>query len=194
MAKHFQKFSNIIDHEIQVGNSINWTKTYDGKTVKYYHNGNLRLERAVEPGVIYVFNAQRGAESLQKVAAPKDPKMKMFWEYGFFQGHFQKPHVSSRYQLIATYDVQSEEDDYLLEWNRNDSTSDESWIDFTRSNVDILFRDMFTEEGDLLISAAMGRYRDQSICWFWFDIERTTLQDVEYFFKKYPYEKWVDRI
>lgn len=193
MAKQKIKFNELVENKT-IGNSLNWTYSYDGRIAKFFHNGNLMLERAVDKNVVYVFNAQRGAEFLDKIAAPKDPRMKLFWEYGWYKGHFQKPNVSSRYQLIATYDVQSEEDEYLLDWNRNDSTSDESWIDFTRSNVDFLFRDMYTEEGDLLISAVMGRDHNNSIRRFWFDPEKATLQDVEWFFKKYPYEKWVDRI
>lgn len=201
MAKHFIKFNNTAEG-VGIGTSINWTVSFykEESIARFFHNGTLRLERKVEPGVLYVFNAQKGAESLTKFSAPKDPRMKVFWEYGFFAADkLQHKPVSSRYMLEAMFLTTDNEDyddyrefkDSRLKYleSKTKKVSDKKWCHDTIYGTTILpcaeFKDVY-RDGKLLITAAVYEY-EQHIKnrWFWFDPERTTVEDLEEFFEGY---------
>ena len=195
MAKHRFILKELVDTAKQIGNSLNWTYTYDGRSIRFYHNGNLRLEKAAEMGVVYVFNAQRGAESLDKIAAPKDPRMKLFWEYGFFKGHFKEFIHSAYYELECHYaDMDDPFYDLHIEDAYKETFSNPTWAEYKTWNADLYYRDLFDSKGNLLIAAIDGRAGDSVHTKFWFDKNKVTLEQVQEFLKDYPFRKWIDQL
>lgn len=177
MARHFVQFDNVIENPIRLGNSMNWKYTFDGKTAKFYRGNHLRLETEVVKNTLYVFDVY--SELLAKVRVPKDPIKREFWEYGLFNIHMLDIKPCSAYNIL---DNGGFLDTYMWKEDAEDPFSackkTTKWISFIADQFRALYRD-FVKDGSLLICAAFS----ERGTFFWYDKERTTLEDVKEFFK-----------
>lgn len=193
-----QKFiPEITEEETRVGNSLNWTYTYDGKTIRF-NNGSIILKKEFPQNRVCCFSANGKDSEISMLRPPKNPLKRFFWEYGFYNGHIldatvnDKGHLEvygRRYRYGYEYFMERMQDDsaiYLPGININEY----GWRENPYSHT--VYKDYYRSktDGRPMIVLFNTRYKDKNYRWFWYD-RTVTIEEIREFFKGCPLHKVV---
>lgn len=195
-----QKFiPQITNEETRVGNSLNWTYTYDGKEIRF-NNGSILIKKEFPQNRVCCFKADGKNSTISTLKPPKNPLKRFFWEYGFYNGHIlnatvnDKGHLEvfgTKYTDSAEYfnerpDIDNPQAVYMPSvvdvangWKVN-HYSNTAYKDYYRSKCD----------GRPMIVLFYTRYHDKTYQWFWYD-HSVTIEEIRKFFEGCPLSKVV---